>query len=149
MDTGRGLLDHARLGKRASSSDRRRIRSRGLSVRLAVVGVLIAAVSPIPAQASSDGTLDITFDLDGKLTTAIGSSDDSAESIAIQPNGKIVAGGYSFNGRPSKSHSKAGSRGGARNIEPSRGPATPSSAGSRSFCGHRRQDPLDPRPTLR
>ena len=37
-----------------------------------------------------DGSLDNTFDTDGKQTTAIGSADDFAESVAIQTDGKIV-----------------------------------------------------------
>lgn len=45
-----------------------------------------------------DGSLDATLDGDGKLATAIGSSDDFATSIAIQSDGKIVAGGYSDDG---------------------------------------------------
>lgn len=32
--------------------------------------------------------------MDGKVTTAIGNKDDSALSVAIQPDGKIVAAGY-------------------------------------------------------
>ena len=37
-----------------------------------------------------NGLLDPTFDGDGKLTTTIGSSDDFANAVAIQPDGKIV-----------------------------------------------------------
>ncbi len=44
------------------------------------------------------GSLDTSFDTDGKLTTAIGTDDDSARAIAIQSDGKIVAAGYSWNG---------------------------------------------------
>lgn len=41
-----------------------------------------------------DGTLDTTFDGDGKATTDIGSSTiDLASDVAIQPDGRIVAGG--------------------------------------------------------
>ena len=42
----------------------------------------------------TDGNLDNTFDADGLVTTAIGASDDSAYSVAIQ-DGKIVAAGVS------------------------------------------------------
>jgi len=45
-----------------------------------------------------DGSLDTTFDGDGKVTTAIGSGDDIAQCIAIQPDGKILLGGYWANG---------------------------------------------------
>ena len=42
-----------------------------------------------------DGSLDTTFDGDGKLTTAISAGDDNAFSIALQPDSKIVvAGGF-------------------------------------------------------
>ncbi len=45
-----------------------------------------------------DGSLDTTFDGDGKLTTAILSGHDVARAIAIQADGKIVVAGYSANG---------------------------------------------------
>ncbi len=44
---------------------------------------------------NTDGSLDTSFDSDGKVTTAIGSGDDYASSVAIQSDGKIVAAGYS------------------------------------------------------
>ena len=47
------------------------------------------------ARYNTDGSLDITFDGDGKLTTAIGTSDDFAYSIVLQTDGKIVVGGNS------------------------------------------------------
>ena len=43
-----------------------------------------------------NGSLDATFDTDGKLTTDIGNSDNSAKSVAIQQDGKIVAVGTSY-----------------------------------------------------
>ena len=42
-----------------------------------------------------DGSLDTTFDRDGILTTDFGASNDTARSIAIQGDGKIVIAGYS------------------------------------------------------
>ena len=50
------------------------------------------------ARYNTDGSLDTTFDSDGKVTTAIGSGNDYAYAIAIQSDGKIVAGGSSNNG---------------------------------------------------
>jgi uncharacterized delta-60 repeat protein len=47
---------------------------------------------------NTNGTLDTTFDSDGKVTTAIGSANDAAYSVAIQSDGKIVAAGFSNNG---------------------------------------------------
>ena len=45
---------------------------------------------------NTDGSLDTSFDGDGKVTTAIGSGADYARSVAIQSDGKIVAAGYSL-----------------------------------------------------
>ena len=50
------------------------------------------------ARYNTDGSLDTSFDTDGKITTAIGSATDTAYSVAIQSDGKIVAAGYSYNG---------------------------------------------------
>ncbi|QDV68641.1 Serine-aspartate repeat-containing protein D precursor [Rosistilla carotiformis] len=50
------------------------------------------------ARYNADGTLDTTFDSDGILTTAIGSSSDQAQSVAVQSDGKIVVAGTSYNG---------------------------------------------------
>ena len=57
---------------------------------LTSVSKLIQIDSPGPS-----GTLDTTFDADGKLTTAIGSSTDEAAALALQPDGKIVVDGSS------------------------------------------------------
>jgi uncharacterized delta-60 repeat protein len=42
-----------------------------------------------------DGDLDTTFGTDGKVTTAIGSGTDVANSVVVQSDGKIVVAGYS------------------------------------------------------
>jgi uncharacterized delta-60 repeat protein len=47
---------------------------------------------------NADGSLDNTFDSDGKVTTAVGSSNDIGYSVAIQSDGKIIMAGYSYNG---------------------------------------------------
>jgi len=47
---------------------------------------------------NTDGSLDTTFDTDGKVTTPIASGDDRAYSVVLQSDGKIVAAGYSYNG---------------------------------------------------
>ena len=47
------------------------------------------------ARYNSNGTPDTSFSGDGKLTTPIGTSDDQAYSVAVQPDGKIVVAGYS------------------------------------------------------
>jgi uncharacterized delta-60 repeat protein len=47
---------------------------------------------------NTDGSPDTSFNGTGKITTPIGSGDDYIVSIAVQPDGRIVGGGYSFNG---------------------------------------------------
>jgi uncharacterized delta-60 repeat protein len=47
---------------------------------------------------NTDGSLDTTFDTDGKQTTAVGSGADEANSVVVQSDGKIVAAGLSSNG---------------------------------------------------
>ncbi len=47
---------------------------------------------------NSDGTLDISFDADGKVTTPILSGIDQANAVAIQSDGKIVAAGAAYHG---------------------------------------------------
>ncbi len=44
-----------------------------------------------------NGTPDVSFDFDGKLTTDFGAN-DRAFAIALQPDGKIVTGGWFLNG---------------------------------------------------
>ncbi|MBI2966619.1 MAG: T9SS type A sorting domain-containing protein [Bacteroidetes bacterium] len=47
---------------------------------------------------AQSGSLDNTFDTDGKVTTPVGSSQDRGYSVAIQSDGKILVAGYSNNG---------------------------------------------------
>ena len=47
---------------------------------------------------NTDGSLDTSFDTDGKVTTAIGAGNDYALSMALQSDGKIVVAGVSDNG---------------------------------------------------
>jgi uncharacterized delta-60 repeat protein len=47
---------------------------------------------------NTDGSLDTGFGIGGIVTTSIGSSDDKALALGIQPDGRIVAAGYSSNG---------------------------------------------------
>lgn len=48
------------------------------------------------ARYNPDGTLDSTFGINGKMTTAVRTIDDAALTIGIQPDRKIVLGGYSY-----------------------------------------------------
>jgi uncharacterized delta-60 repeat protein len=50
------------------------------------------------ARYDTDGTLDTSFGTSGKLTTDFASSADSAQALAVQGDGKIVAVGWAFNG---------------------------------------------------
>ena len=47
------------------------------------------------ARYTTSGVLDTTFDTDGKVTTGIGTGNDIALGVAVQPDGKIVVAGYS------------------------------------------------------
>ncbi len=64
--------------------------------KIIALGSSWGAVSSIAvARYNSDGTLDLTFDSDGKVTTDIGGGDDTeAYRGAIQADGKIVVAGY-------------------------------------------------------
>jgi uncharacterized delta-60 repeat protein len=50
-----------------------------------------------------NGTFDTTFDVDGKVTTPIGTQRDQALGIAIQSDGKIIAGGSANSGEGDES----------------------------------------------
>ncbi|MBK6370284.1 MAG: T9SS type A sorting domain-containing protein [Flavobacteriales bacterium] len=48
------------------------------------------------ARYNTDGTLDNSFGVEGKVTTDFGTGDDRGYSVAIQPDGKIVVAGYAY-----------------------------------------------------
>ena len=50
------------------------------------------------ARYNPNGSLDASFNGTGKVATAIGPSWDSANAVAVQPDGKLVAAGYANNG---------------------------------------------------
>jgi uncharacterized delta-60 repeat protein len=50
------------------------------------------------ARYNADGGLDTSFNATGKVTTPIGSASDAAKALALQPDGKLVAAGFAFNG---------------------------------------------------
>ncbi len=50
------------------------------------------------ARLNSNGSLDTSFDSDGKLLLPVGTDHDEAWSALLQPDGKIVVAGYSMNG---------------------------------------------------
>lgn len=49
------------------------------------------------ARYNTDGSLDNTFDSDGKIIVTFGGADDRAFAVVVQPDGKIVVGGQTFN----------------------------------------------------
>ena len=55
--------------------------------------VLVALISMNGAQAQN-GSLDLTFDSDGKVTTHAASKEAEAQSILLQKDGKIIVAGY-------------------------------------------------------
>ncbi|MEX0832274.1 MAG: hypothetical protein WD276_00135 [Actinomycetota bacterium] len=50
------------------------------------------------ARYNADGTLDSSFDGDGRVTTPVLDSWDFMEHMILQPDSKILAGGYAWNG---------------------------------------------------
>jgi uncharacterized delta-60 repeat protein len=48
------------------------------------------------ARYNTDGSLDTTFNVDGRVTTDFAGSTDDARAVAIQANGRIVAAGRAF-----------------------------------------------------
>jgi uncharacterized delta-60 repeat protein len=50
------------------------------------------------ARYNPNGSLDTSFNGTGKVTTAIGSNDEHAYALALQPDGKLVVAGRSYNG---------------------------------------------------
>jgi uncharacterized delta-60 repeat protein len=81
------------------------VRAVGIDAKLQLNGKIVVggwnretSTSPFTfalARYSPNGSLDTAFGSGGKVTTAIGPSDDYIIAIAIQPDGKIVAGGAS------------------------------------------------------
>ena len=55
-------------------------------------------VFAIARYTSANGSLDNTFSSDGKHTVSIGASDAEAYHVTLQQDGKMIVGGYAFNG---------------------------------------------------
>jgi uncharacterized delta-60 repeat protein len=67
--------------------------------KIIAAGSQAAATSDFAlARYNANGSLDTTFDGDGKATTDIQGSNDGAQSLALQADGKIVAAGGVSNG---------------------------------------------------
>ena len=66
-----------------------------ISQLLLVSSLLVAAMVPTTAAAAgSNGVLDLTFNTTGIVSTPIGTGVDSAQAVAVQADGKVVAAGY-------------------------------------------------------
>jgi uncharacterized delta-60 repeat protein len=63
-----------------------------------VGGCTMATVDICLVRYHSNGSLDTTFNATGRVTTTIGAGSDYAQSILLQPDGKLVVGGASHNG---------------------------------------------------
>ena len=74
--------------------------------RLVALSLFFAILFLIPgiprSEQAAPGDLDFTFGTGGIVTTAIGTAEDKVNSLAIQPDGKLVAAGYSYNGVQNK-----------------------------------------------
>ncbi len=57
-------------------------------------------LNPIVVRYNSNGTLDTSFGVGGKLVTPLGPGEAQWEQVAIQSDGKLVAAGYYNNGGP-------------------------------------------------
>src|SRR5438067_6010552 len=68
------------------------------SRRVALIAALFLLCLSLDKAQAAPGNLDTTFGSGGIVTTAISSNVDFAVAIAQQPDGKIIAAGYSSNG---------------------------------------------------
>jgi uncharacterized delta-60 repeat protein len=85
------------MGEQSSGAEAINIQSDGKIVVAGYSTNNLNASAFALARYNIDGSLDTSFDTDGKVTTDIGGSNDKALSLAIQSDGKILAGGYSLN----------------------------------------------------
>ena len=94
LDTsfGNGGIASADLGSPFDETFDVAIQSDGKIVAVGATGSIDFGL----ARFNTDGSLDTTFDEDGKVTTVFGSLDE-AFAVAIQPDGKIVAVGHTDN----------------------------------------------------
>lgn len=69
-------------------------RLQGLALQ-SLLGLTVLSTTP---GFAAPGDLDTSLNSTGKVFTAIGSGDDTARAVALQPDGKIVAVGHCFNG---------------------------------------------------
>ena len=56
--------------------------------------IFIVALFSMNGAQAQNGSLDLTFDSDGKVTTHAASKEAEAQSILLQKDGKIIVAGY-------------------------------------------------------
>ncbi|MDD1443619.1 T9SS type A sorting domain-containing protein [Dolichospermum sp. ST_sed3] len=97
-----GSLDTSFSGDGKVTTDFGGLSDNGISVAIQTNGKIVVAGRSSNgidydfaiARYNTDGSLDNTFDSDGKVTTAVGNSDDWGSAVAIQTDGKILVAGY-------------------------------------------------------
>jgi uncharacterized delta-60 repeat protein len=68
-------------------------------INFITIGLFLATIFSIQViSTAQNGSLDLTFDKDGIVTTSVGSSNDYGNTVAIQSDGKILVAGDHFNG---------------------------------------------------
>jgi len=97
VDPGFGVSGHVvtNLGSDADSGNAIAIQSDG---KMLVAGITGANRDFVLLRYLSDGSLDPDFLNQGIVTTDFNGSDDYANSLLIQPDGKILVGGYAYQG---------------------------------------------------
>ena len=102
-----GSLDASFGSEGKVTTDFTRYSDRAYSVAIQKDGKLVVAGSTLVehvaynfalARYNSNGSLDETFGIGGKVTTGVGGDFDIAYSVAIQEDGKIVAVGHTSSG---------------------------------------------------
>ncbi|HET6713794.1 MAG TPA: delta-60 repeat domain-containing protein [Actinomycetota bacterium] len=96
LDAGFGNNGKARIGFTQGGDDAAADVAVQPDGRIVVVGSSFDLDRFALARLDPDGTLDPTFHADGKVTTSVSNGADSAEAVAIQPDGKIVVVGESW-----------------------------------------------------
>lgn len=98
--TNAGVLDTSFDGDGKATTDFGGEVDRGYAVAVQSDGkILVAGRSGADfglARYNSDGSLDSSFDLDGRVTTSFGGSAAMAYSVALQSDGKIILAGYTI-----------------------------------------------------
>lgn len=95
-----GSLDNTFDGDGRVITDFGTLYDAGHAVTLQMDDKIVVVSKPVGdfaiARYSTDGGLDPSFSGDGRLITDFSGGSDDAFSVLVQPDGKIIAGGYSF-----------------------------------------------------